>query len=183
MANVDRHKIIPTVGNGLRLIQRYADNLYIFKTEKFVFNNTDYHDSHSFWKRVFDFLLKTSKNENLDTSLSLQRGIYPDVETLFLNLRFPYLRDDNFNVVNPMLFDVSARPQFGLNTPYILEFHDIEGCIDYLKHLWIIDEDVDVNRSDLAYEERLRLKGKNTFELNCISVRHAVSFSRELSLR
>ena len=70
-----------------------------------------------------------------------------------------------------MILDVIPRPKFGLDTSYILEFHDCQCCIDYLKHLWPIEDDVDVNdMKNLTYEQGLKMKGQNTFELTCISV-------------
>ena len=176
LASVDKHHIIPRVTEAQKFIQRYNDNLYIFKTKVFEFNTLNYNDSQAFWKNIFEFLVQTSKEENVDTSLALQRGSYPEVETLFLNLRFPFLRDDDFNAVNPMILDVSARPQFGLDTAYILEFHDIQCCIDYLKRLWPIVDDVEIDMQNLTYEQRLKIQGQNRFELTCISVSNIMCY-------
>ena len=55
---------------------------------------------------------------------------------------------------------------------YILEFHDRQCCIDYLKHLWPIEDNIDTNdmEENLTYDQKLKMKGNNTFELSCICV-------------
>ena len=164
LASVDKHHITPTIDNAQKIITRYNENLFIFKKRTFKFDNKKYKTVYLFWKSIFDFLILTRKDENVDTSLSLSRGIYPNNDLLFLSIKFPFLRENNFNIVNPMLFDVNKRPQFGLNNSYILQFHDCQSCIKYLKHLWPIN-----NNNDNE-------DGLNTFEVNCIGVKCNNSF-------
>ena len=159
LASLDKSEVLSTMEDALQNIMRYKSNLFIYKSKSYKFSDSKYlFDSQFFWKQILNEMIDLSKDERTDCSFSLQRGIYPNLETLFVNLRVPYLSDSNFDYICPMLFDLDKREEFGFYNPYILEFHDIESFIKYLRRLW-------------KFKPNEPKHGNNFIEINCICVK------------
>ena len=152
-------EVIPQIGDIWQRLERYKSNLVIFGEKRYKFSDWQYlSEAQNLWKQVTNEMIELCKIEGIDCSFSLERGIYPNIEIVFVNLGISDLVQPNFDDINPILFDLTKREEFGLKSSHILQFDGIKSLITYLTELWKFDANNVENE-------------KNLIGMNCFKVK------------